>query len=120
MRFDGWRASCTVSGREFSRYSNTFRRVVVIGLALAAVWHTEFFGCPRARMMISIAMFGMARLAEVGYNPLCCRSQRSCRSRAAYPETLNMNNPDLPSPYPAGAQLFFRAVAAIRESPPLR
>ena len=27
-----------------------------------------------------------------------------------------MNNPDLPSPYPAGAQLFFRAVTAIQES----
>jgi hypothetical protein len=27
-----------------------------------------------------------------------------------------LNNPDLPSPYPAGAQLFFRAVTAIHES----
>jgi alpha-1,6-mannosyltransferase len=27
-----------------------------------------------------------------------------------------LNNPDLPSPYPAGAQLFFRAVTAIQES----
>jgi hypothetical protein len=27
-----------------------------------------------------------------------------------------MNNPDLPSPYPAGAQLFFRAITAIHES----
>jgi hypothetical protein len=32
------------------------------------------------------------------------------------PETRNLNNPDLPSPYPPGAQLFFRAVTAIRES----
>src|SRR6202022_4274704 len=32
------------------------------------------------------------------------------------PETRNLNNPDLPSPYPAGAQLFFRAVTAIHES----
>ncbi len=27
-----------------------------------------------------------------------------------------MNNPDLPSPYPPGAQLFFRGVTAIQES----
>jgi hypothetical protein len=27
-----------------------------------------------------------------------------------------LNNPDLPSPYPAGAQLFFRAVTTIQES----
>src|SRR5207245_2981590 len=32
------------------------------------------------------------------------------------PETRNLNNPDLPSPYPAGAQLFSRAVTAIHES----
>jgi alpha-1,6-mannosyltransferase len=32
------------------------------------------------------------------------------------PETRNLNNPDLASPYPAGAQLFFRAVTAIHES----
>src|SRR5438128_8570965 len=32
------------------------------------------------------------------------------------PETSTLNNPDLPSPYPAGAQLFFRAVTAIQES----
>jgi hypothetical protein len=31
-------------------------------------------------------------------------------------ETRNLNNPDLPSPYPAGAQLFFRAVTTIQES----
>jgi hypothetical protein len=27
-----------------------------------------------------------------------------------------MNNPDVPTPYPAGAQLFFRAVTAVHES----
>src|SRR4030095_10789116 len=32
------------------------------------------------------------------------------------PETRNLNNPDVPSPYPAGAQLFFRGVATIQES----
>jgi hypothetical protein len=32
------------------------------------------------------------------------------------PETRTLNNPDLPSPYPPGAQLFFRAVTAIHES----
>jgi hypothetical protein len=32
------------------------------------------------------------------------------------PETRTLNNPDVPSPYPAGAQLFFRGVTAIHES----
>ena len=32
------------------------------------------------------------------------------------PETRELNNPEVTSPYPAGAQLFFRAVTAIHES----
>ncbi len=32
------------------------------------------------------------------------------------PETRTLNNPEVRSPYPAGAQLFFRAVTAIHES----
>ena len=32
------------------------------------------------------------------------------------PETRTLNNPEVPSPYPAGAQLFFRAVTAIHET----
>jgi Glycosyltransferase family 87 len=32
------------------------------------------------------------------------------------PETRALNNPEVPSPYPAGAQLFFRAITAIDES----
>ncbi len=32
------------------------------------------------------------------------------------PETRTLNNPDVPSPYPAAAQLFFRGVTAIHES----
>jgi len=31
-------------------------------------------------------------------------------------ETRTLNNPEVPSPYPAGAQLFFRAVTSIHES----
>src|SRR5260370_30688255 len=32
------------------------------------------------------------------------------------PGTREMNHPDVSSPYPAGAQLFFRTVTAISES----
>jgi alpha-1,6-mannosyltransferase len=32
------------------------------------------------------------------------------------PETRGLNNPEVPSPYPAGAQLFFRGVTSISES----
>ncbi len=67
-------------------------------------------------MMIFIAMSGMA----------ACRGSATTRI-LSFPailplkglhtaETRKLNNPDLPSPYPPGAQLFFRAVTAIHES----
>src|SRR5262249_50148749 len=37
-------------------------------------------------------------------------------ARLHTPETRTLNHPDVPSPYPAGAQLFFRGVTAIHES----
>src|SRR5205823_7077238 len=56
------------------------------------------------------------RLQRLGFNPyLVILSDPTVRELHTA-ETRNLNNPDLPSPYPAGAQLFFRAVTAIRES----
>jgi len=68
------------------------RRVVVIGLVLAAVWHIEFLRVPSGADDDIHRYVWDGRLQRLGYNP------------------------DLPSPYPAGAQLFFRAVTAIQES----
>ena len=75
----------------------------------------NFFGCPRAPMMIFIAMFGMAACSGSATTPILS-FPAILPLGAATPETRNLNNPDLPSPYPAGAQLFFRAVTAIHES----
>ena len=38
------------------------------------------------------------------------------RSLPAHGRDARLNNPNVPSPYPPGAQLFFRAVTAIHES----
>ena len=75
----------------------------------------HFFGCPRALMMTFIAMSGMD----------ACKGSATIRT-SSFPaildkglhtaETRTLNNPDLPSPYPPGAELFFRAVTAIQES----
>jgi len=92
------------------------RRVVVIGLVLAAVWHIEFLRVPSGADDDIHRYVWDGRLQWLGYNPyLVVPSDPAVRGLHT-PETRNLNNPDLPSPYPAGAQLFFRAVTAIQES----
>jgi hypothetical protein len=55
-------------------------------------------------------------LQRLGYNPYIVIPSDPAVEGLHTPETRTLNNPDLPSPYPAGAQLFFRAVTAIHES----
>jgi hypothetical protein len=53
---------------------------------------------------------------RLGYNPyIVVPSDPALASLHTF-ETRTLNNPEVPSPYPAGAQLFFRGVTSIRES----
>jgi len=92
------------------------RRVVVIGLVLAAVWHIEFLRVPPGADDDIHRYVWDGRLQRLGYNPYLVVPGDPAAKRLHTPETRNLNNPDLPSPYPAGAQLFFRAVTAVQES----
>jgi alpha-1,6-mannosyltransferase len=92
------------------------RRVVVIGLVLAAVWHIEFLRVPSGADDDIHRYVWDGRLQRLGYNPYIVVPSDPAVQGLHTPETRNLNNPDLPSPYPAGAQLFFRAVTAIQES----
>jgi alpha-1,6-mannosyltransferase len=92
------------------------RRVVVIGLVLAAVWHIEFLRLPAGPDDDVHRYVWDGRLQRLGYNPYLVVPSDPSVDGLHTPETRNLNNPDLPSPYPAGAQLFFRAVTAIQES----
>src|SRR6202043_1481983 len=56
------------------------------------------------------------RVQRLGYNPYLIVPSDPAFGTLHTPETRTLNNPDVPSPYPAGAQLFFRAVTAIHES----
>ena len=92
------------------------RRVVVVGLTLAAAWHFAFLRLPPGADDDVHRYVWDGRLQRLGYNPyLVVPNDPAVRSLHT-PETRNLNNPDLPSPYPPGAQLFFRAVTAVRES----
>jgi len=55
-------------------------------------------------------------LQRLGYSPYLVVPGDPAVRGLHIAETRDLNHPDLPSPYPAGAQLFFRAVTAIHES----
>src|SRR5256885_2116780 len=116
-------ASLTLAGiayllaiREFFATAGFSRRVVVIGLILAAVWHIEFLRLPPGPDDDIHRYIWDGRLQRLGYNPYIVVPSDPTVSELHTPETRSLNNPDLPSPYPAGAQLFFRAVTSIQES----
>ena len=116
-------ASLTLAGivylfaiREFFAAPKFPRRVVVLGLVLAAVWHIEFLRLPPGADDDIHRYVWDGRLQRLGYNPYIVVPSDPAAKELHTPETRNLNNPDLPSPYPAGAQLFFRAVTAIHES----
>src|SRR5207247_1768662 len=92
------------------------RRVVGSGLFLAAVWHIEFLRLPPGADDDIHRYVWDGRLQRLGYNPYIVVPSDPAAKGLHTPETRNLNNPDLPSPYPAGAQLFFRVVTAIHES----
>lgn len=102
--------------REFFRTPRFSRRVIITGLVLAAGWHIEFLRvAPGADDDIHRYVWD-GRLQRLGYNPYIVVPSDPAVKQLHTPETRNLNNPDLPSPYPPGAQLFFRAVTAIHES----
>jgi hypothetical protein len=102
--------------REFFAAARLSRRVVVIGLVLAAVWHIEFLRLPSGADDDIHRYLWDGRLQRLGYNPYIVVPSDPAVKELHTPETRNLNNPGLPSPYPPGAQLFFRAVIAIQES----
>jgi alpha-1,6-mannosyltransferase len=91
-------------------------RIVVIGLALAAVWHVVFLRVPPGADDDIHRYVWDGRLQRLGYNPYLVVPSDPAVNGVHTSETRNLNHPDLPSPYPPGAQLFFRGVATIQES----
>ncbi len=116
-------ASLTLAGiayllaiRELSAAPRFSRRVVVIGLVLAAVWHVEFLRVPSGADDDIHRYLWDGHVQRLGYNPYIVVPSDPALTGLHTPETRTLNNPYLPSPYPPGAELFFRAVTAIHES----
>jgi len=106
-----------VIGEFSSRRGATFSfRVVAVGLVLAGVWRVEFLRLsPGADDDIHRYVWD-GRVQRRGYNPYIVVPSDPALAGLHTLETRTLNHPDLPSPYPPGAQLFFRGVTAIHES----
>jgi hypothetical protein len=91
-------------------------RVIVVGLVLAALWHLPFLlMAPGSDDDVHRYVWD-GHVQRLGYNPYIVVPSDPALGGLHTSDTRTLNNPDVPSPYPAGAQLFFRAVTAIHES----
>jgi alpha-1,6-mannosyltransferase len=102
--------------REFFSTPRFPRRVIVIGLGLAALWHLAFLRMPPGSDDDIHRYVWDGRVQRLGYSPYIVVPSDPAFAGIHTPETRTLNNPDLPSPYPAGAELFFLAVTEIHES----
>jgi alpha-1,6-mannosyltransferase len=92
------------------------KRVIVLGLVLAALWHLPFMMTSPASDDDVHRYVWDGRVQRLGFNPYIIVPSDPALASLHTPETRTLNNPEVPSPYPPGAQLFFRAVTAIHES----
>ena len=92
------------------------RRVVFACLALAALWRVPFLMMPPGSDDDIHRYLWDGRVQRLGYNPYDVIPADPALGGLHTPETRGLNSPEVPSPYPAGAQLFFRAVTSIHES----
>jgi len=102
--------------REFFSAPAFPRRVIVVGLLFAALWHIAFLFVPPGSDDDIHRYVWDGRVQRLGYNPYLVVPGDPSSARLHTAETRTLNNPEVPSPYPPGAQLFFRAVTAIHES----
>ena len=83
---------------------------------MAALWRLPFLLMPPGPDDDVHRYVWDGRVQRLGYNPYLVVPSDPALSGLHTSETRTLNNPDVPSPYPPGAQLFFRAVTAIHES----
>lgn len=92
------------------------KRVIAFGLTLAALCHFQFLRVPPGPDDDVHRYVWDGRVQRLGYNPFVLVPNDPSINGLHTIETRTLNNPEVPSPYPPGAQLFFRAVTAVHES----
>ena len=88
--------------REFLFTPSFPRRVIVVGLALTAVWHVLFLLKPPGSDDDIHRYVWDGRVQRLGYNPYVLIPNDPAVTVLHTPETRALNHPDMPSPYPAG------------------
>jgi alpha-1,6-mannosyltransferase len=102
--------------REFFSTPRFPHRLIVVGLVLAALWHLPFLlTAPGSDDDVHRYVWD-GHVQRLGYNPYIVVPSDPALGGLHTRDSRTLNNPDVPSPYPAGAQLFFRAVTAMHES----
>jgi alpha-1,6-mannosyltransferase len=102
--------------RELSSTPKFPKHVMAFGLALAALWHFQFLRMPPGLDDDIHRYVWDGHVQRLGYNPYIVVPSEPALAGLHTSETRTLNNPEVPSPYPPGALLFFRAVTAIHES----
>ena len=102
--------------RELLSAERFSRRVVIYGLVLAGVWHVLFLRMPAGEDDDIHRYVWDGRVQRLGFNPYLVVPTDPALAGLHTSQTRSLNNPDLPSLYPPGAELFFRGVTAIHES----
>src|SRR5207245_10351866 len=92
-----------VAIREFLSTQILPKRVVVIGLVLAAVWHVLFLRMPPGPDDDVHRYLWDGRVQRLGYSPYILVPSDPALNALHTPEPRTLNNPGGPSPYPAGA-----------------
>lgn len=109
-------AAYLLAVREFFSASGFPRPLIVVGLLAAALWQLQFLRLPPGTDDDIHRYVWDGRLQRLGYNPYIVVPSDPAVRGLHTTETRTLNNPNLPTPYPPGAELFFRAVTAIHES----
>jgi hypothetical protein len=85
-------------------------------LALAALWRVPLLVLPPKLSTDVYRYVWDGRVQRLGYDPYVLEPRDPALREVHTDDTLRMNHPELPTPYPAGAELFFRAVTTFGES----
>jgi alpha-1,6-mannosyltransferase len=91
-------------------------RVLVMCLVLAAGWRVPLLLNPPTLSTDVYRYVWDGRIQRLGYDPYIVVPSNSAVRHLHTAETLLMNHPDFPTPYPAVAELFFRAVTNVDDS----
>ena len=98
------------------RVSPESRRALLLSLALAASWRVPLLLMPPTLSTDVYRYVWDGRIQRLGYNPYVIVPSDVAHRDLHTAETRLINHPELPTPYPAGAELFFRAVMTVHES----